>query len=283
MLDHLSTGTSTKVTAAASARPRRSLALALTTSTILSAAMFAGCSVPASDGDEAVASGASAIDNGTVLGANFAEGWGVVWILSPTSTGGTESCTGTVIANQWVLTAQHCFADGTAPLSGPDDRGLVLDNPRTFTTVRMGTQQVTADRHVNHPTLDVSLLHLAQPLRMKGSTTGYSIALAAANEIVVGQSVDCFGTGIDKTNINTVGTLRYAKMPVWAKTSSTFTVARNAWNQAMAHGDSGSTCFTSAGKPMGVLSSGPPNNDDFGYYVASPSFALWTTLAMLWG
>lgn len=111
-------------------------------------------------------------------------------------------CTGTMITNDWVLTASHCFGS--------------LPTPSSVTATLNGTTK-TGLRYVRHPSLDYALLQLSSPMTINGSTSGHkSFMYTHSASSLIGQNFQLQGFGVSTLadcmagGGASFGTMRYA-------------------------------------------------------------------------
>jgi hypothetical protein len=173
-----------------------------------------------------------------------ADGSGMVFVSTP-----QYLCSGTLLTNEWVITAQHCAVD--------------IANPGN-NTLTMGKQSTTGVFAVNHPSLDFTLIKLQTPMTMGTSNKGFRQPLYQSTGVSLeGQTLTCRGYGCNAytkgdpdiehcTGVD--GTLRQALLSV--KSGGTdgynFTVTKNAKGQILAPGDSGAGCFATVGSSLAL-------------------------------
>ncbi|GAA2835121.1 S1 family peptidase [Crossiella cryophila] len=187
----------------------------------------------------------------------------IPWIVS-LAYNGSHTCTASIIAPRWVLTARHC-----------------TQRPVANFTVRVGSlkrssggQTAKATRLVNYSGRnDVSLVQLDRDIN-----TTYS-RLGAAGSVRVGSADTIYGWGADKSDWSgpLPENLKYATGSVASlgcAGDNTLICVRN--NGEVAGGDSGGPIIVN-GVQVGVCSIGhkPTQNDGFGGYADITGMRSW--------
>lgn len=260
---------------------RPSLLLALSLATALSA-----CAPTPEDDDPRAAP--AAIINGTAVSSP--ETSGVVWLANDVQ---AVTCTGTLLTNDWVITASHC--------------GLNIQDPSRI-QVYMGNYQPDygsrpnfrrAAYAVNHPGQDFALIRLAQALPMpaqpyNGNEYRQGFFTGSSDELVTRRlTLHAMGYGNSFCNANGCdgrGNLRDAWLRTRSPPSSlpgvpalNFDVESNALGQITGAADSGSPIFleNTAGRFLaGVLKGG--NQSSWSFYGRSENVRDWA-LAYIYG
>jgi secreted trypsin-like serine protease len=135
----------------------------------------AGCVASDATSDELVGASSDEIVGGTATTIDR-----VPWQVALTTLSGFQFCGGSILNANWVLTAQHCVADGSS------DMRVVA------ATTRMSQQSAGQIRTINavarfpgfaDPTVgkDVSLVHLATPLDLSGANAKAIPVVTAAD------------------------------------------------------------------------------------------------------
>jgi hypothetical protein len=123
----------------------------------------------------------------------------LVYLSTPACDGGGHDiCTGTLINNEWVLSAQHC--------------GYAC-NPPSETVASFAGNSYLGARIVSHPSLDLVLIKLNNPVSVNGSTSGFQSSLYTyTSESLIGQEVAVQGFGDNSCDGTGYGTLRTGEM-----------------------------------------------------------------------
>lgn len=170
----------------------------------------------------------SGIINGTAVPADNS---GMVRLIHDST-----MCSGTLLTNDWVLTANHC------------------DNA-VGDTVTMGAQSRTVKRVLPHPDIsfgvDVALVQLTSPMTMNNSNSGFRRQVESSL-LTVGTQVTCFGYGNNTFHTGAGSTLRSAVLNIQNGANNLYVFIPNATGQIMWRGDSGGTCLTAAGRAITV-------------------------------
>ena len=197
----------------------------------------AGC-VAAGPAEEQTGAAQAAILNGTIVSA--ADSQGVVRVMSPRGGTSVAICTAVALSNTWLLSAAHCFVPEN--IASPIDVELSLGGGQT-TAPRVAT----AREIILSPLADAALIHLASPMVINGSTTGLERRIyPLASGALAGQTAHCMGYGdSNATGADDFGwgTLRSADLLIDHVTNGTPYVVMNSASQALANGDSGTSCF----------------------------------------
>lgn len=162
------------------------------------------------------------------------------------------SCTGSLVAPQWVLSAKHCILEGRHNNGTPVD----LPNIRINSLQReSGGELVTAVHRVDAPDGDMALFQLPEPV------SGTTVQLATSNP-AKGATVDIYGWGA--TEVKSEGPRPQSPVLKTATMTMNRTFSDNKggpglWldgdNGASYNGDSGGPAF-SGGVQVGVCSAG---------------------------
>jgi trypsin/VCBS repeat protein len=257
---------------------------------ILTSSLITACMKP---DIEPVTTAMDDIKNGTVWNpwTNNTQTWTRNVVRVSSSAGG---CTGTLLNNQWVLSAGHCFTDDNP--SSVTIRHVLADG----STETSGATQVSFHPHSGHfiddPTnnVDAALVRLATPLHPGVATLPL---VGDSTSALIGQSVFCAGYGAimsgaacttssdcssgqfcewgvcmtpDDSSLRTA-TFSIIPDPVNADTWYRFDVP-NANGQLELPGDSGSSCWNGSGL-TGEDKAGNPTN--YNRQTAAPAFHDW--------
>lgn len=175
-------------------------------------------------------------------------------------------CSGTVIADEWALSAKHCNPSGSA--TGSISLGSDPDSPDI---------EINVDRVIRHPGRDLLLLHLSESVSARAPTISpipfYPEAVSSA---FVGRVVELGGYGRQETG--RIGERRFSAQPV-ASVGGNYITVDGEGTRGVCGGDSGGPILwaNAAGQVfvLGALTGGDPSCVGRDNYTAVD--ATWVT------
>jgi hypothetical protein len=195
-------------------------------------------------------------------------------------------CSGTMVADRWLLTAHHCVTT-----DGESTTGGTAVAPDTLIAFQPGGQTSGVGVQVfRHPTLDVALIELSTSVVSPAGTIEKTPIYPSSEAGFSGKSLYCEGYGVNAAAPapgTGEGVLRSAMMTVSGVAGGGFVFFPNATGQSLASGDSGAGCFLyppGGGSPNYLVSVhstedqvAPGFNPSDDVEVTADGFASWAT------
>jgi len=192
-------------------------------------------------------------------------------------------CSGTMVADRWLLTAHHCVSVGGEALTG----GTAVDASTIRVQNQTNTSWATGVAIYRHPTLDVALVELDGSIYSPGGQLVTTPIYTGAGTSLVGKSIYCQGYGVSVAPPgNDYGTLRSMSFLVQWAGAGWVDYLPPSGAPVLAPGDSGSSCFL---YPPGTANNavvatdsyedvpfpgGPPSEE---YLVGADGFQSWAS------
>jgi hypothetical protein len=251
-------------------KPRRSV-LWMSGICFLTAALLAvACSDQASD-DRKIGSNKDAIGNGTTVAPGQWSQLGVIQVLD---TNNDRLCTGTLVRDNWVLTATSCLEGATSSSTLANVIFTYIDSSGA-TQIRHGAEKIVTTSHSN-------LVRMTSPFAVVNTIN--SDAPFAQNFYVgsdsslLDKSVMCLGYGATScTGTSGLGSLHSGTFQITTQNNqgssyAQFAIDQNVQGQLPSSNDIGSTCFLAnqgnwflTGAMVGTDCGGPPGTSGSGY------------------
>jgi hypothetical protein len=173
-----------------------------------------------------------------------------------------ESCSGVVVADDWILTAAHC-------VSGTKQISVLVGDPRETLTSTLATQTVT------HETLDAALVHAELP---SGEVDSLSLMDEPLDVPWLGRLVQVAGRGL--TENGSTGELLFIAEPI-VRIDEDSIVVDGLGSGGACGGDSGGPLLSIAQdgslRILGILSRGSYTCAHEDRYVRSDLLVDWVT------
>lgn len=211
--------------------------------------------------------GSAPMCNAVGTAVNYADGFGVPtcptsfqWDPPPAQIQ-WDICSGTMIGEEWYVTAAHCIQVDESCNPNPNSPCTLIPTTSAFVYGSDGSV-AQATEFVQHPTLDVALIELSNPINIGGVQGLYSPIYQGSTEASALGPLPCQGFGtIDNSSANNgmgpyddgMGTLRTATMTPLSG-DLIFTIPfHNYVNPWLGPGDSGGGCFVGVRERFGTL------------------------------
>src|SRR4051812_38070029 len=152
----------------------------------LVAGLASGCAFNVDDGSDRLdANDDNGADKKAIVGGSLTSIAEHPWQISLQTPDGFHFCGGSIIAPDWILTAQHCMEGATASSL------RVIAGVTKLSQAGSSGQTKSVDRIVKNPGFsspehghDVTLLHLSSPLSFNSNVQ--AISLAGADDVAAG-------------------------------------------------------------------------------------------------
>jgi hypothetical protein len=202
------------------------------------------------------------IINGTTPADGSLQARGVVRV-----TFGGGSCSGTLLSNQFVLTARHCVRQWLNPGWGDARTNIQARLEGPDNVDQTSAAAAVWENNGNPAAGDFAVFLLSQPVTIGGRSDAlYNPIYSGTDASLLNQSVFCAGYGNNAlasvgpppAGGTGAGTLRTANLTVTNTAGNVLTFSPNTQSQIVGPGDSGSTCFFN-NQITGVASTCSPN------------------------